>query len=151
MNIEGRSAVVRAGIELVGRKVGRARGVGFGKVQHVKAEQRKLAFAHAEVGDQLILVIDAAGLKLIRILVHAVGPHAGSGSDVIRTRQEGVDVVAIQLMQATRVDVGAGESNIFPKAMLYPDGRLHVHRSREVGRNGVGRRCGFARRRRAVE
>ena len=107
MDIKGRPAVIRARVELVRRKVGRPGCVGLGVVEHIKPEERKPALSYAEVGGQLILVINAAGLKLIRILVDAIGPHPRSGSDVIRTGQERVDVVAVQLMQPARVDVGS--------------------------------------------
>ena len=107
VDVEGGPAVVCAGIELIGRKVGCPRGIGLGEIENVKAEERELALADTEVGDQLILVIDAAGLILIDIFINAVGPHAGSGGDVIGAGQKRVDVVAIQLMQTTRVDIGS--------------------------------------------
>ena len=81
--------------------------------------------------DDLILLINAAGLKLIRILVYAVGPHAGPSSDVIRTGEEGVDVVAVQLVQAARVDICTRDGDICAEAMLDSDGRLHVDRGLE--------------------
>ena len=107
VDVKGGSAVVCAGIELIGGKVGRARCIRLGEIENVEAEERELALANAEVGDQLILVIDAAGLILIQILILAVGPDAGSGGDVIGTGQKRVDVVAVQLMQAAGVDIGA--------------------------------------------
>src|ERR1700722_12715575 len=101
MDIECRSSVVRPRVKLIGGKVCRPRRVGLGKVQHIKPEERKLTLANTEVGDQLILVVNTAGLKLIRILVYTVRSNAGSRRDVIRARQEGVDVVAIELMQTS--------------------------------------------------
>src|SRR5258707_14989177 len=101
MDIEGRSSVVRPWVKLIRGKVRRPRRIGLGKVQNIKPEERKLALSNAEVGDQLILVVNTAGLKLIRIFVLAVGSNAGSRRDVIRARQEGVDIVAIQLMQTS--------------------------------------------------
>src|SRR6202041_3415176 len=87
---------------------------------------------------------NASGLKLIEILIFSIGPDAGAGGDVVRTGQKSVDVVAVQLMQSPRVDIGAGDGNIFPKAMLDPDRRLHVDWGRKVGRYRVGCGCGLA-------
>src|ERR1700722_18377638 len=145
MDIEGRPAIVCARIKLIGRKVGRPRCIRLGEIENVKAKQRELALADTEIGDQLILVIDAARLILIQILILAIGPDTSSGGDVIGTGQKRIDVVAVQLMRAARVDIGSGEGDVLAESMLDSNRRLHVNRGREVRRDGVGSGRGLTR------
>ena len=49
-------------------------------------------------------------MVLIDIFVDAIWPHASAGRVVIRSRQECVDVVGIELVHAARVDIPVVET-----------------------------------------
>ena len=100
---------------MVHGEAGADRGIAVGVTEGIEAEERYLGAADIEIGNQLVLVIEAGGLILIQVGNAAVRPRAAGIGRVRR-----VDVPRNELMEAVGVEIGHGDRGDFRNLPLQP-------------------------------